>query len=289
MNGPPIFDLQQDSDGIYGHAPTNLAQQDEAEFRDLIANLPVDRNVLREVARHHSIEVMDREVRRFVSRLPLNARIVDVGGCWGWHWRELPRFRPDVQVFIVDFVRSNLKCAKTILESQIGTSIFLVHGDAMALDFPANSFDGYWSVQTLQHIPNMDAVLGEARRVLKAGGQFANYSLNVQPIIRAMFRLARKPYVIDGRYGDHLFLRRAAKTDLERISDRFNTSASRRFSEFLFQPNLRTTFTGREHSKIGKLDSFLSTSNSLFGSFARQQSIHCVAGVKILTPKQDLD
>ena len=289
MNNLPIFGLQQDRDGIYGLAPANLAQRDEAAFRESIANLPINIDILREVGHHHSIQVMDREVRRFTNQLPLNARIVDVGGCWGWHWRNLSVFRPDIQVFILDFVRSNLLHARTILEPQIGNSIFLVHGDAVALEFPADSFDGYWSVQTLQHIPNINKALTEARRILKVGGQFASYSLNVQPIIQVVSRLVRKPYVIEGQFGEHLFLRRANKSNAKLISACFNAPVSRRYSEFLFQPNLRTTFTGREHSVMGKLDSLLSSSNALLGSFARQQSFHCTVGVKISAPVLEID
>lgn len=289
MNDLPILGLQQDSDGIYGQAPENIAQKIEVEFRESIVKLSNNADTLMEVGHHHSIQVMDREVRRFTGQLPLNSRIVDVGGCWGWHWRNLFRSRPDIQVFIVDFVRSNLLHAKTILGPRIGSSVFLVHGDAMELEFPTDSFDGYWSVQTLQHIPDIDKALEEARRVLKVGGQFANYSLNVQPIIRALLQMARKPYVIEGQYGENVFLRRATNEFRGAISDCFNAPVSRRYSEFLFQPNLRTTFTGREHSIIGKLDSLLSTSNSLLGSLARQQSFHCTAGAKISAPIQFMD
>ncbi len=289
MNDQPLFGLQQDSDGIYGHASESLAQTGEVAFRESIANMSTDDNILDLIAQHHSIEVMDREVRRFIRGLPSNALIVDVGGCWGWHWRNLPRVRPDIKVFIVDFVRSNLKRAMDMLEPQIGSSVFLVHGDAMSLEFPADAFDGYWSVQTLQHIANLSGALSEARRVLKVGGQFANYSLNVQPIIRALLKLAGKPYIIDGQLGENLFLRRATSADVELISGYFNSPVSRRYSEFLFQPNLRTTFTGRENSVFGKLDSLLSSSNSLFGSLARQQSFHCAAGTKAVASNDRLD
>lgn len=289
MSDLPILGLHQDSDGIYGQAPENLAQKSEVQFRESIVRLSNNADTLMEVGHHHSIQVMDREVRRFIRQMPLNARIVDVGGCWGWHWRNISWSRPDIQVFIVDFVRSNLLRAKAVLKPHIGNSVFLIHGDAMALEFSTDSFDGYWSVQTLQHIPNINKVLAEARRVLRVGGQFANYSLNVQPIIRALSQITGKQYVTEGQFGDHLFLRRATKVDVDIISRCFNAPVSRRYSEFLFQPNFRTLFTGREHSIIGKFDSLLSTSNSLLGSFARQQSFHCTAGAKISAPIQFLD
>ncbi len=278
MIEPLIAGLQRAADGIYGVAPENLIQQQEVAFRDSVTDLPLDFDYITEIGRNHSIAVMDREVRRFTALMPQNARIVDVGGCWGWHWRNLSEVRPDIKVFIVDFVRSNLLRAKIVLGSSIDNSIFLVHGDALSLEFPDNSFDGYWTVQTIQHIPDLNGAIGEARRVLKVGGHFANYSLNVQPIIRAISRLSGKQYVEEGKFGKHLFLRRALPQQSEQISNCFNAVVKRRFSEFLFQPNLRTTFTGQEHSKLGKLDSLLSCSSPLLGSLARQQSFHCIAG-----------
>lgn len=276
-----LADLDRDADGIYGVAPENFSQQKEVAFRESVTDLPMDFGYMTEIGRNHSIAVMDREVRRFTAQMPQNARIVDVGGCWGWHWRNLSESRPDIKVFIVDFVRSNLLRAKIVLGSRIDNSIFLVHGDAVSLEFPDNSFDGYWTVQTMQHIPDFNGAISEASRVLKVSGHFANYSLNVQPIIRALSRLSGRPYIVEGNFGEHLFLRRAQPQHCELISSCFNAVVKRRFSEFLFQPNLRLTFTGREESRLGKLDSLLSCSSPLLGSLARQQSFHCVAGPKL--------
>lgn len=281
MIEPLIANLKRGADGIYDVAPENLAQQKEAAFRESVTDLPLDFDYLTEIGRNHSIAVMDREVRRFTALLPQNARIVDVGGCWGWHWRNLSESRPDIKVFIVDFVRSNLSRARIVLGSKIDNSIFLVHGDAISLEFPDSVFDGYWTVQTIQHIPDFNGALSEARRVLKVGGHFANYSLNVQPLMRAISKFGGKPYVVEGQFGEHLFLRRAQARHSELISNCFNAIVKRRFSEFIFQPNLRTTFTGLEQSKLGKLDSLLSCSSPLLGSLARQQSFHCVAGPRM--------
>lgn len=281
MIEPLIADLKRGADGIFGEAPENLTQQQEVAFRESVTDLPMDFDYLTEIGRNHSIGVMDREIRRFTALLPQNARIVDVGGCWGWHWRNLSESRPDIKVFIVDFVRSNLLRAKIVLGSRIDSSIFLIHGDALSLEFPDNVFDGYWTVQTIQHIPDFTSAINEARRVLKVGGHFANYSLNVQPLIRSLSKFGGKPYVVEGQFGEHLYLRRAQHHQSEQLSKCFNAVVKRRFSEFIFQPNLRTTLTGLEHSKLGKLDSLLSCSSPLLGSLARQQSFHCVAGPRM--------
>ena len=71
---------------------------------------------------------------------------------------------------IVDFVKQNLIHAQNILGPVINKSIHLVHGDATKLPFPDSSFDLYWSVQTLQHIPNFRKAIDESRRVLRWGG-----------------------------------------------------------------------------------------------------------------------
>ena len=63
---------------------------------------------------------MDHEVEQFISDLPMNSIILDVGGCWGWHWRNLEVIRPDIDVVIVDFVRANLIHVKMYWERQSG-------------------------------------------------------------------------------------------------------------------------------------------------------------------------
>ena len=130
---------------------------------------------------------MDKEVSLFLHEIPENGIILDVGGCWGWHWRYLYRTRPDVKVYIIDFIRGNLLHAKSVLKDSVGKNVFLIHGDATSLVFDNNVFDGYWSVQALQHIPNYKTVINEAFRVLKNGGIFANYSLNIQWPIKMLY------------------------------------------------------------------------------------------------------
>jgi hypothetical protein len=79
-------------------------------------------NYLDAINRDHSIAVMDHEVNRFLAKIPQGGLILDVIGCWGWHWRRLAMTRPDVGVLIVDFVRSNLPHAHNILGELGGRS-----------------------------------------------------------------------------------------------------------------------------------------------------------------------
>lgn len=173
-----------DADGIYGSLI--VASQDqfaEMALRERVALAQYD-NYLDAISRSHSVTVMDREVDRFLTKIPQGGLILDVGGCWGWHWRRLAQTRPDIGVLIIDFVRLNLLHAQKILGCLVGHQVALMHADATALPFTINAdcagFDGVWTVQTFQHIPAFDKAVSEAHRVLKRGGGicqlFAQYS-----------------------------------------------------------------------------------------------------------------
>lgn len=269
-----LSQMQLGDDGIYSYAFTNVEQAVELEMRERIAGKSYD-HPLAKITEHHSIPVMDFEVARFLEQIPERARVIDVGGCWGWHWRKLKQIRPDVQIFIVDFVRASLLHAKTLLGEAINRSIFLIHGDATDLKFPDESFDCYWSVQTLQHVVCFETALNEALRVLKRGGVFANYSLNEGAAIRWLYRIARRHYVKKGWVEDSFWLSRASEEQKQMIESIFATKVCERLSEILYKPELRVSFPGREDSWLGRLDALLSNDYGFMGFLARQRSFHC--------------
>jgi ubiquinone/menaquinone biosynthesis C-methylase UbiE len=268
-----------DSDGIYaGMALTSTAQSIEVELRERVAAQRYD-NYLDGIIDSHSIPVMDYEVRRFLEAIPQGGLILDVGGCWGWHWRFLEQTRPDVGVLIVDFVRQNLQHARNLLGSLIGKQVVLMHADATALPFTIDEnfagFDGIWTVQTFQHIPDFEKAVAEAYRVLKSGGVFANYSLNVQPPIRWIRRLLGKGYLTKGWVEGSFWLARASEDQKRSIAAIFGSTVSDRWSEILYSPELRFTFPGKPGGVLGKLDTLLSNNTGILGWFARQRSFHC--------------
>lgn len=269
-----LSQVQLGDDGIYGYPFTNIKQAMEIELREKVATAGYD-NPIKKIAKHHSVPVMDFEVARFLRQIPENARIVDVGGCWGWHWRKLQQTRPDVQVFIIDFVRANLLHAKALLGEDINQSIFLIYGDATDLRFPEESFDGYWSVQTLQHVVKLETALTEAHRVLKIGGAFANYSLNDAVVIRWLYRIVGRHYVNNGWVEGSYWLARASDEQKHMLESIFETKVSERWSEILYKPELRISFPGREDSWLGRLDALLSNDIGFLGFLARQRSFHC--------------
>lgn len=255
---------------------TDRDQQAEREFRENVAAQQYD-NYLAVIAHHHSIPVMDHEVDRFLARMPRDALILDIGGCWGWHWRRLLSSRPDVGVLIIDFVRTNLSHAKVVLGELVGTQVGLMHADATALPFTDagdtfDGFDGVWTVQTFQHIPDFARACREVYRVLKPDGYFKNYSLHNTPFNRAVFRLLGKTFHAEGMMENgHYYLARA--NDSQRlILEAIFGEVTDRYTECLFHPDLKLDFTGRLGSFIGGLDARLGSHAWLGRWIARQRS-----------------
>jgi ubiquinone/menaquinone biosynthesis C-methylase UbiE len=162
-----IFKTTQYFEGdIFGNPALSEGQAIEIKLRESVAG-EIYEDYLLEVSRHHSVPVMDAEVLRFLEKIPHGGLVCDVGGCWGWHWRNIANIRPDVNIVIVDFIRPNLLHARTLLANLIGNNVYLVHGDATNLEFKDSVFDGFWTVQTFQHIPNLVGAVKEAHRVLE--------------------------------------------------------------------------------------------------------------------------
>ena len=77
--------ISDQSDEIYNFHETSLTQHREVEIRDAGAlSAPDDIDLLmRLVSRHHSVEVMKYEIRKFIDFVPYGGIILDVGVGWG--------------------------------------------------------------------------------------------------------------------------------------------------------------------------------------------------------------
>lgn len=262
--------LRMNEEGIYSYEFDVGDQAEELLLRQEIANISKD--YLNIISRSHSIPVMDREVRLFLDYLPLNAIILDVGGGWGWHFRNLSMLRPDITLIILDAVIENLQIAQKLISVE-NKKVFFVHGTATTLPFAPETFDGYWSVQALQHVPNFSSAIAEAYKVIKPGGYFVNYSLQDQQWVNLLYRLfSRNP--TKRRSRTSFYLNKASAAQFSLINKVFCGGATIRYTEFIFNPSLKISFPGKAKSIFGKLDSYISNSNSLLGTLARQQSIH---------------
>jgi ubiquinone/menaquinone biosynthesis C-methylase UbiE len=265
--------LERGADGIYSTSILpGTDQADEIRLREAVAARG-HADILAEISRHHSIPVMDRELRAFLAAVQLGGIVIDVGGGWGWHWRELAETRADLSVVIVDFVRANLRLAARVLGALVDTQIALVHADATQLPFPAESFDAYWSVQALQHVSRFRDAVAEAHRVLRRRGAFACYSLNRARIIEVFYRLMGRPYHIAGSRPGSFYLARASAAQTAVVHEIFGASVASRYTEILFHPELRL-FSGQAASPVGALDARLSNGLPVFAAVARQRSYH---------------
>lgn len=270
--------FRRDAEGIY-LAPTPAGDSPQAEERALREQVAAQRygDYLSVIARSHSIPVMDYEVDRFLARMPKGALILDIGGCWGWHWRRLADTRPDVGVLIIDFVRANLLHAKEVLGELVGTQVALMHADATALPFPdagpaSPGFDAVWTVQVFQHIPGFARACSEAHRVLKRGGRFANYSLHITPLNRMIRRLLAKPFHTHGLVKNAFYLTRANDEQRGVVAAIFGSAVTDRYTECLFHPDLKLRFTGRLRNPGGRLDARLGDAPWLGRMIARQRA-----------------
>ena len=272
--------LEQDADGIYnGLMEVSGTQLEEIQLREEVASRQID-CPMDIISGSHSIPVMDHEVDRFLRKIPQGAIILDIGGCWGWHWRYVKKKRQDLQIIIVDFVRSNLTHAQKILAGMVGSQIYLLHADATKLPFilsdKFSGFDAVWTVQTFQHIPAFSNAVLEAHRVLKKGGLFINYSLNDQPPVRLIYKLLNRKYVVHGHVNGSFWLSRASNEQENYIAEVFNSAPVVRWSEILFSPEFRILFPGRSNSHLGIIDSYLSNNIGFLSWFARQKAFECV-------------
>lgn len=263
-------------DGIYSGTIPKSDQQIELKLRSEVASKEYS-NYFNEISKNHSIPVMDSEVKDFLRKIERNGVILDIGGCWGWHWRTISKDRPDVKVVIVDFLKENLNHAKKFLEDSIGKSVYLVHADATLLPFPEQSFAGVWSVQTFQHIPNFQQACAEAYRVLKAKGTFVNYSLNITPLNRFVYFILRKKYHKEGKLEGSFLLNKANDSQKKIVEDLYGKGNIKvGYSECFFHPDLKLIFSGKPGSIFGKIDYYFSKIPLLNSFSARQKSFEAI-------------
>ncbi|MFC1797392.1 methyltransferase domain-containing protein [Pseudomonadota bacterium] len=92
-------------------------------------------------------------------------------GCGGGHLvRDIGMvLGNEGRVVGLDATSEQISGARDLCEGM--ANIEFVEGDATKMDFPDASFDGLASIQTLDYIPDVNAALLEARRVLKQGSR----------------------------------------------------------------------------------------------------------------------
>jgi ubiquinone/menaquinone biosynthesis C-methylase UbiE len=271
-----VSHLILEKDLVYSGSLPDSNQKEEINLRSKVA-LQRYENYFDAISQSHSIPVMDKEIENFLNKIEEDGIILDIGGCWGWHWRKIKIQRPDVKIVIVDFLRENFVHAHNILGSLVGDQIFLVHADATSLPFPEESISAVWTVQTFQHIQDFKIAVEEAFRVLKKYGIFKNYSLNITPFNRIVYKLLNKHYHIEGMHNNNFLLNRANDNQRKIILEVFGNSNLREgYSESFYHPDLKIKFSGVQNSFIGSVDYYFSKISFLSKLIARQKSFEAV-------------
>lgn len=112
--------------------------------------------------------------------------------------------------------------------------------------------------------------------MLKDGGRLANYSLHITPFVQAVHRLLGKKYHTEGMVRGLFHLTRASDIQRETLAKVFGAPMTDRYTECLFHPDLRITFSGRLGSLTGRLDARLGDVPAAGRWLARQRSFETV-------------
>jgi len=255
--------------GVY-IADFNLKKQSK-EFK-MRTNIAIKNynNYYDQISKYHSIEVMDHEIDKFAKNLKKNSVILDLGCGWCWHWRNISKIRPDIKIVAIDFVRENFEHAKKILTKNSLKQIYFINDDIHNINFKENIFDSVWTVQVLQHIPNLDKVLKEVYRVLKPGGAIFNYHLN-----NSIFVKINNLFFKNKKNKKYYHLNRNLHSNKKLFEKIFKNKICLEFNEILFHPELKLFF-GKKNSFISKIDSNLS-GLGLFKSYLARQVLMKIA------------
>ena len=243
---------------IYETAFNFKQQKKEIKLRSDFNKSLYHKKYINIISKHHSFEVMDREIENNVyKKLPMNSLILDVGGGWCWHWRNIHKQRPDIKVIVIDITSSNFEIAKKIIYKSLNKNIFLVNDDITQIKINKSEiFNLVWSVQTLQHIPQFKKAIIIIYKLLKKNSCFFNYSLNKNNFFQ-IFNILRnffydKTFI---KYPYHLEMFSDYQKKI--ISDIFNkNNISINYSEIIFNISNRK-ISGLPGSFLGKVDSYL--------------------------------
>jgi MPBQ/MSBQ methyltransferase len=101
------------------------------------------------------------------------AKVLDVGCGFGGTSRYLARaLGPDAEVTAITLSPRQVERATELAEEQNTPNAKFMVQDALAMDFPDNSFDIVWACESGEHMPDKKAYIDQMMRVLKPGGKF---------------------------------------------------------------------------------------------------------------------
>ncbi len=106
-----------------------------------------------------------------LSEIDPNSKILELGSGNGQLWmKNIQRINESWDVTLSDFSPGMLGKLKKCLENQTSFQFEII--DAQMIPFSANSFDVVIANHMLYHVPNLEKVLLEVRRILRSDGVF---------------------------------------------------------------------------------------------------------------------
>ncbi len=112
---------------------------------------------------------------RLVASLDLepDAVVLELGCGPGFFSQALAKAIPRGRLHLFDFQREMLRMARERMGRERAASFACVQGDGLALPYRDGTFDLVLLVTVLGELPDREACLAEAMRVLKPGGRLA--------------------------------------------------------------------------------------------------------------------
>lgn len=101
---------------------------------------------------------------RFVSRLPRNGRLLDLGSSDGETLGHIAELRPDLQLMSVDLDGAPDRYPK-------GCEFVRANLETDRLPWPDSSIDGLTCMHLVEHLNQLDHLFAEAARLLKPGAR----------------------------------------------------------------------------------------------------------------------
>jgi ubiquinone/menaquinone biosynthesis C-methylase UbiE len=258
---------------IYENIFNNKKQRKEIKSRQDFNKDSIKKNFMNIVSQNHSIEVMDREIENNVyKKLPMNSLILDVGGGWCWHWRNISNRRPDIKIIVVDITKTNFVIAKQLIYKSLNKNIFLVNDDITQIKINKSEiFNLVWSSQTLQHVPEFKKAIINIHKLLKKNSCFINYSLNKNNFLNIFFNFVNIFYKKKNSKYQYC-LEKFSDYQKDIISNVFIKKNFRiNYSEIIFNITNRK-LSGLPGSFLGKIDAILTGKFFLLKYFSRQVS-----------------
>ncbi|PCH33657.1 S-adenosyl-L-methionine-dependent methyltransferase [Wolfiporia cocos MD-104 SS10] len=130
------------------------------------------------VLRSHSWRTAENSAAYLLSSLRPDMHILDVGCGPGTITIGLAARVPQGQVIGLENTAATQEQATASAAARGLTNVRFIVGDALALDFPDNTFDIVHAHQLIQHVPDPVKALSEMRRVTKPGGVVAVRSVD---------------------------------------------------------------------------------------------------------------